>query len=180
MTINEMSSKFRTANGNMAVRELDTIVSGGSADDFVQNGTIARLIQESTVAYYDERISKNATSIIMERCKLNDDGTIEGTGEAVQVPLGIFDRAVTVYKKEADGSIVRVPDKEPVRAEGTAVTDWKKSENAKVFVTDNMGKAIKFVVKSKEKTRAWNRSENAWSTTELRDQQVYKCDWVVQ
>lgn len=178
MTINEMSSKFRTANGNMAMRELDTIVSGGSADDFVQHGTIARLVQASTVAYYDERVSKNATSIIMERCRIKDDGTLEDTGEAVQVPLGIFDRAVTVYKKEADGSIARVPNKAPVCAEGQVVTDWKKAENAKVFVNENMGKAIKFEVKSTEKTRAWNRAENAWSTTELRDQKVYNCEWV--
>lgn len=178
MTINEMSSKFRTANGNMAVRELDTIVSGGSAEDFVQNGTIARLIQESTVAYYDERVSKNATSIIMERCELKEDGTLVGTGEAVQVPLGIFDRSVTIYKKEADGTVVREAGKDPVRAEGSAVNDWKKAENAKVFVVNNMGKAIKFDVKSTVKTRAWNRAENAWSTTELRDQKVFKCEWV--
>ena len=72
MTIQEMSGKFKTPNGTMGVRELDTVVSGGSAEDFVADGTIARIIEESKVGYYDERVSKNAVSVIMEKCEIQD------------------------------------------------------------------------------------------------------------
>lgn len=171
-----MNSKFKTANGNMAVRELDTVVSGGSAEDFVADGTIARIVKESTVGYYDERLSKNAVSVIMERCDIQD-GKIVPTGEAVQVPLGMFDRIATPYKKEADGTVVREKGKDSVRATGTVVADWKKAENAKAFMNANMGKVIKFAVAATVNVRAWDSTANAPSKTELREQKVYQIDW---
>lgn len=176
MTIQEMSGKFKTPNGTMGVRELDTVVSGGSAEDFVADGTIARIIEESKVGYYDERVSKNAVSVIMEKCEIKD-GQIVPTGEAVQVPLGMFDRIATPYKKEADGTVVRDAGKESVRANGTAVVDWKKASNAKAFMTANLGKVIKFAVHATVNVRAWDRAANAFSKTELREQKVYTIDW---
>lgn len=178
MTIQEMSGKFKTPNGTMAVRELDGVVSGGSAEDFVADGTIARIIEESKVGYYDERISKNAVSVIMEKCTIDDKGKVVPTGEAVQVPLGMFDRIATPYKKEADGTVIRDAGKESVRAAGTTVADWKKAPNAKAFMTANVGKAIKFEVAATVNVRAWDRAANALSKTELREQKVYSINWV--
>lgn len=177
MTIKEMSGKFTTANGNMLIRDLGSVVSGGSADDFVANGTIARIIEESKTGYYDERFSKNAVVVIMERCELKD-GKIHGLGEAVQVPLGMFDRAATPYKQEGDGKVVREEGKETVRATGSAVIDWKKAPNAKAFMEAHIGRAIKFTEDAIVKVRAWDRATQAFSTTELRDQKVYKIEWV--
>lgn len=178
MTVTEMSSKFKTANGSMAVRSLDEVVSGGSAEDFVQDGTIAKIIEQSKVGYYDERFGKNAVVVIMEQCKLKDDNTLEPLGEAVQVPLSMFDRTAAPYKKEADGSVARDKGKETQRATGSAVADWKKAENAKAFMEANQGKAIKFTVNATVNVRAWDRAANAFSNTELREQKVYKCEWL--
>lgn len=178
MTVTEMSTKFKTVNGSMAVRTLDSVVSGGSAEDFVQDGTIAKIIAESQVGYYDERFGKNAVVVIMEQCKLKDDGTIEPLGEAVQVPLSMFDRTAAPYKKEADGTVARDKGKDTQRASGTAVADWKKAENAKAFMEANLGRAIKFTVAATVNVRAWDRAANAFSNTELREQKVYKCEWL--
>ena len=182
MTVTEMTGKFRTANGSMAVRSLDEVVSGGSAEDFVQDGTIAKIIEASKVGYYDERFGKNAVVVVMEQCIAKEDGTIEGTGEAVQVSLSMFDRTAAPYKKELDGSVVRDKGKETQRASGSAVVDWKKAQNAKAFMEANQGKAIKFTVDATVNVRAWDRNANdgkgGFSTTELREQKVYKCEWV--
>lgn len=173
-----MTGKFNTPNGTMAIRELSTVVSGGSAEDLVSDGTIARIIEESKVGYYDERISKNAVMVIMERCTLDDKGKLVPTGEAVQVPLGMFDRMATPFRKEGDGTVVREVGKDTVRATGTAVIDWKKAPNAKSFMEANMGKAIKFTVAATVNVRAWDRAANAPSRTELREQKVYTIDWI--
>jgi hypothetical protein len=182
MTVTEMTGKFKTANGSMAVRSLDEVVSGGSAEDFVQDGTIAKIIEASKTGYYDERFGKNAVVVIMEACKLKEDGTVEGTGEAVQVSLSMFDRTAAPYKKEADGTIARDKGKETQRADGSAVADWKKAQNAKAFMEANQGKAIKFSQKALVNVRAWDRNANdgkgGFSTTELREQKVYTCEWV--
>ena len=171
-----MSTKFVTPGGSMAVRPLEEVVSGGSAEDFVADGTIAKIVPESAYGYYPAAMSKNAVSVIMERCELKD-GKIVGTGEAVQVSLGMFDRIATPYVKEGDGKVVREPGKDSVRADGTAVVDWKKAENAKKFMTSNVNKCLKFAIKATVKVRAWDRAANAPSATELRDQKVYTIDW---
>lgn len=176
MTINEMSKKFATAKGNMKQRKLDEVVSGGSAEDFIAVGTYAKIVAESTTGYYNENFSKNAVSVIMERCELKD-GKLVGTGEAVQVPLGVFDRVAAPYKKEADGAIVRDRDHETLRAEGTVIPDWKRAANAKQFMEDNMGKVIYFADVQAVPVRAWDRANNTFSTTELRDQNVYTINW---
>ena len=182
MTVTEMTGKFKTANGSMAVRSLDEVVSGGSAEDFVQDGTIAKIIEASKTGYYDERFGKNAVVVIMEACKLKEDGTVEGTGEAVQVSLSMFDRVAAPYKKEADGTVARDKGKETQRADGSAVADWKKAQNAKAFMEANQGKAIKFSQKALVNVRAWDRNANdgkgGFSTTELREQKVYTCECV--
>ena len=117
-----------------------------------------------------------------EQCIAKEDGTIEGTGEAVQVSLSMFDRTAAPYKKELDGSVVRDKGKETQRASGSAVVDWKKAQNAKAFMEANQGKAIKFTVDATVNVRAWDRNANdgkgGFSTTELREQKVYKCEWV--
>lgn len=176
MTINEMSKKFTTAKGNMKQRKLDEVVSGGSADDFITVGTYAKIIEESKIGYYNENFSKNAVSVIMERCELKD-GKLVGTGDAVQVPLGAFDRVAAPYKKEADGAIVRDRDHDVLRAEGTVIPDWKRAANAKQFMEDNMGKVLHFASAEIVPVRAWDRANNTFSTTELRDQNVYTINW---
>ena len=176
MTINEMSKKFATAKGNMKQRKLDEVVSGGSAEDFIAVGTYAKIVEESKTGYYNENFSKNAVSVIMERCELKD-GKLVGTDEAVQVPLGVFDRIAAPYKKEADGTIVRDRDHETLRAEGNVIPDWKRAANAKQFMEDNMGKVLHFAEAQAVPVRAWDRANNTFSTTELRDQNVYTINW---
>jgi hypothetical protein len=177
MTINEMSKKFKNTKGNMKQRQLDTVVSGGSADDLIAVGTYAKIVEDSKVGYVNESFSKNAVSVIMERCELDKDGKLVSTGEAVQVPLGVFDRVAAPYKKEADGAIVRDRDHDTLRAEGTVIPDWKRAANAKQFMEDNMGKVLHFASAEAVPVRAWDRANNTFSTTELRDQNVYTINW---
>ena len=177
MRIAEMNEKFKAVGGNTSVRDLTEVVSGGSAEDFVADGTITRIIEESKQGFYDNRMSKNAVFVIMERCELKD-GKVEPTGEAVQVSLSMFDRIATPYVKLADGTTAREVGKESVRADGTLVPDWKRAKNAKEFMTTHMGKAMKFTVKNTVNVRAWDRAAEGWSKTELREQKVYTTDWV--
>lgn len=177
MTINEMSEKFKNTKGNMKQRQLDTVVSGGSAEDFIAVGTHAKIVEASKTGYYNENFSKNAVSVIMERCERDKEGKLVETGEAVQVPLGVFDRVAAPYKKEADGTIVRDRDSETKRAEGTVIPDWKRAANAKQFMEDNMGKVLHFASAEAVPVRAWDRANNTFSTTELRDQNVYTINW---
>ena len=46
------------------------------------------------------------------------------------------------------------------------------------FITENLGKAIKFTVIDTVTVRAWDRAANALSKTETREQKVYNADWV--
>ena len=178
MTLNEMSAKFGVKAGGMKTRPLSEVVSGGSAEDFISEGTIVKIVPESKKGYYNENFSKNAVTVIMERCELDKDGKPVGTGEAVQVPLSAFDRTAAPYKQEKDGKVVRDRDSETVRATGTVIPDWKRAENAEKFMEAHMGKALKFVSATKVNVRAWDRANNAWSTTETREQNVYTIDWV--
>lgn len=177
MTLNEMSAKFGVKAGVMKTRNLSEVVSGGSAEDFISEGTIVKIVPESKKGYYNENFSKNAVSVIMERCEIVD-GKLTPTGEAVQVPLSAFDRTAAPYKQEADGKVVRDRESETVRATGTVIPDWKRAENAEKFMEVHMGKALQFVAATKVNVRAWDRANNAWSTTELREQNVYTIDWV--
>lgn len=174
MKITEMSDKLKNNKGSFKPRNLDEVVAGGSAEDFLQDGDLAKIIEESKEGFYDERFGKNAVVVVMERC-VEKDGKIEGTGEAVQVALSNYDRAVVPYRKEADGKTVR--DGETVRADGTAVVTWKAAKSAKAFMTANMGKVMRFKVKQEVSTRAWDRAADKWSETELMDRKVMTIDW---
>jgi hypothetical protein len=175
MKVTEMSDKLKNNKGNFKARNLDEVVSGGSSEDFVQDGDLVKIIEESKDGFYDERFGKNAVFVIMERCVKKDDGTIEGTGEAVQINLSAFDRNATPYRKEKDGFTVR--DGETVRADGDAVTTWKAAKSAKVFMENNMGKVMKFSLKNTVNVRAWDRAAEAYSKTDLREQKVYTITW---
>lgn len=174
MKITEMSDKLKNAKGSFKTRNLEEVVAGGSAEDFLQDGDLVKIVEQSKEGFYDERFGKNAVVVIMERC-VEKDGKIEGTGEAVQFALSNFDRAVVPYRKEADGQLVR--DGETIRADGTAVVSWKASKSAKAFMTDNMGKVMRYTVKQEVSTRAWNRAANTWSDTELMDRKVGTINW---
>lgn len=169
-----MSDKLKNNKGSFKPRNLDEVVAGGSSEDFVQDGDLVRIIEESKDGFYDERFGKNAVLVIMERCILKD-GQIVGTGEAVQINLSAFDRSATPYKKEADGFTVR--DGETVRADGDAVTSWKAAKSAKAFMLANKDKVMKFSLKDTVNVRAWDRAAEAWSKTELREQKVYTITW---
>ena len=114
MTIGEMIAKNSVADGNIATRSLKNVVSGGNAEDFVQDGTICKIIDQSTKGFYNKRFGENAVFVIMERCELDAQGNINGTGEAVQVNLSMFDRVAAPYTKEADGKVIRDKNKETV------------------------------------------------------------------
>lgn len=156
-------------------RNIDEVIHGGCANDFIQDGGIYKIIDKSCEGFYDERYSKNAVVVIMECCVKNDKGKIEGTGEAF-INLSAFDRSAIPYKKEADGFLVR--DGERVCADGTVVVTWKASKNAKSFMKDNVGRYFTTKLKKKVPVRAWDRAAEAYSKTELRDQNVYTIDWV--
>lgn len=177
MTIQEMASKFKTVGGNIATRDLSNVVSGGSSEDFVADGVIAKIIEESKQGFYDKRFGENAVNVIMERCEIKD-GAVVGTGEAVQIPLSMFDRVAAPHIKENDGTVVRDKNRELVRATGSTVDAWKRAANAGKFIAENLGKAIKFTVIDTVTVRAWDRVANALSKTETREQKVYNADWV--
>lgn len=175
MKITEMSEKLRNNKGNFKPRNLDEVVAGGSSEDFVQDGDLVKIIEESKDGFYDERFSKNAVIVMMERCIKKDDNTIEGTGEAVQINLSAFDRSATPYKKEADGFTVRAG--ETVRADGDAVASWKAAKSAKEFMKSNKDRVMRFTLKDTVNVRAWDRAAEAYSKTDLREQKVYTITW---
>lgn len=178
MTIGEMISKNSNAGGNVATRSLKNVVAGGSADDFVSDGTIVKIIAESAKGFYDRRFGENAVFVVMERCGIDANGATVGTGEAVQVNLSMFDRVAAPYKKEADGKTVRDQSKDTVRASGSTVDAWKRAANAEAFIQDNKDKMFKIDLIDTVSVRAWDRAAGKFSDTELRDQKVYKCEWV--
>lgn len=176
MTLDEMSKKFE--GGSIKSKSLEQVVSGGSAEDFVADGALCKIVEISSKGYYDTRVSENAVFVIMQACKRKDDGTIEELDQAIQVPLGLFDRSAVGYKKLADGTVERDPNIEPARADGDVVTDWKRAANAKAFMTTHMGKVFEVKLKATIPVRAWDRVNNTWSNTQLRDQKVFTCKWV--
>jgi hypothetical protein len=178
MTIKEMSEKFATKGGNVSTRPLNEVTSGGSAEDFVSDGTVVKIVEASKTGYYDTRFGKNAVSVIMTRCGKDDNGNWVELDEAVQIPLSMFDRVAAPHFKEADGTVVRDKNKDLVRATGTAVNTWKRAANAAAFIEDNLGKMIKFDLIETVIVRAWDRTANALSKTETREQKVYKAEWV--
>ena len=178
MTIIEMQGKINSS-ATVASRDLTTVVGGGSAEDFVSDGTIVEITEESTKGYYDERFGKNAVYVLMERCEPDAEGKLVNIHEAVQVNLSIFDRRAAAYKKEADGKVVRdLTRKDLVIASGTAVNDWRKAANAAQFMINNKGKRIKFTLADTITVRAWNSQSKTFSETETREQKVYNADWV--
>ena len=177
MTIGEMVAKNRNAAGNVATRSLKSVVAGGSADDFVSDGMLLKIIEESKQGFYDKRFGENAVFVIMERCAIDDKGVITGTGEAVQVNLSMFDRVAAPYIKTADGKVERDNKKDTVRANGDTVDAWKRAANAEAFMNDYQGKIFKANLLDTVPVRAWDRAAGKFSDTELRDQKVYKCEW---
>lgn len=177
MTIGEMVTKNSNAGGNVATRSLKNVVAGGSAEDFVSDGMLVKIVEESTKGFYDKRFGENAVFVIMERCAKNDAGVIEGTGEAVQVNLSMFDRVAAPYIAMADGKVARDKSKDTVRAEGSVVSDWKRAANAEEFMKSKKGQVFKIDLIESVPVRAWDRAAGAWSETELREQKVYKCEW---
>ena len=175
MKITEMSGKLNNPKGNYKKRSLKEVVSGGSSEDFVQDGDFVKIIKESVDGFYDERFGKNAVFVIMERCIKNAKGAFEGTGEAVQINLSAFDRIATPYRKESDGFTVR--DGESVRADGDAVTAWKAADSAESFMINNEGKIMQYNLKNTVNVRAWDRAAEAYSKTDLREQKVFSINW---
>lgn len=174
MKIIEMSAKYESSK-SLKTRDLGEITAGGSAEDFVQDGDVLKIVDASQKGFYDDRFGKNAVFVIVERATVKDDGSKVDLDEAVQLNLSAFDRVVAPWAQQADGSLAR--DGESVRADGTAVKDWKSAKNAKQFLKDNQGKYLKFTLKKEVETRAWDRAAGAWSTTELMSRKVYTIDW---
>lgn len=177
MTIGEMVAKNRNAAGNVATRSLKSVVAGGSADDFVSDGMLLKIIEESKQGFYDKRFGENAVFVIMERCAVDENSNIVGTGEAIQVNLSMFDRVAAPYVKIADNKVERDNKKETVRACGDTVDAWKRAPHAEAFMEDNQGKIFKATLLDTVSVRAWDRAAGKFSDSELRDQKVYKCEW---
>lgn len=177
MTVAEMYAKSNQANGNAGKRSLKTVQSGGSAEDFVQDGMLVRIVEESKDGFFPKNFSENAVYVIMEQVAYDDNNNIVAIG-AVQVNLSMFDRVATPFKKEADGTVVRDLTKETVRAEGSVVNDWKRAANAEEFMINNKGKIFKISLLDTVTVRAWDRAAKAFSNTETREQKVYKSEWV--
>lgn len=178
MTIGEMIAKNQVADGNIATRSLKNVVSGGNAEDFVQDGSICKIIEQSVKGFYNKRFGENAVFVVMERCELDAQGQVNGTGEAVQVNLSMFDRVAAPYTKEADGKVIRDKNKETVRAMGSMVDAWKRAENAEKFMMDNKDKTFKVTLLDTVTVRAWDNALKKFSETDTREQKVYKCEWV--
>ena len=174
MKILEMSAKYENSK-SLKTRDLSEITSGGSAEDFVQDGDVLKIVDASQKGFYDDRFGKNAVFVIVERASVKDDGSKVDLDEAVQLNLSAFDRVVAPWTKQADGSLVR--DGESVRADGTAVKDWKSAKSAKQFLKDNIVKYLKVTLKKEVETRAWDRAAAAWSATETMTRKVYTIDW---
>lgn len=177
MKIEEMVAKSSIRGGRIASKSLNTVTSGSSENDFVNDGLIARIVEESNKGYYDTNMSENALYVIMESCTMKD-GKVTPSGEAVQVYLSMFDRVAAPYTIDDEGEVVRDTSKDIVRASGSVVVDWKKCPNAAEFMKSNKDKAMKFSLLETVDVRAWDRAANAYSTTKVREQKVYKIDWV--
>lgn len=177
MTVAEMYAKATQANGNAGKRSLKTVQSGGSAEDFVQDGMLIRIVEESKEGFYPKGFSENAVYVIMEQVALDDQNNPVAVG-AVQVNLSMFDRVAAPFKKEADGTVVRDAMKETVRAEGNVVNDWKRAANAEEFMINNKGRIFKITLLDTVTVRAWDRAAKGFSNTETREQKVYKSEWV--
>ena len=177
MTVAEMYAKASQANGNAGKRSLKTVQSGGSAEDFVQDGMIVRIVEESKEGFYPKNFSENAVYVIMEQVAFDDNRQPVAVG-AVQVNLSMFDRIAAPFKKEADGTVVRDATKETVRAAGNVVDDWKRSANAEEFMVGNKGRIFKITLLDTVTVRAWDRAAKTFSNTETREQKVYKSEWV--
>lgn len=173
-----MIAKNQVADGNIATRSLKNVVSGGNAEDFVQDGSICKIIEQSVKGFYNKRFGENAVFVVMERCELDAQGQVNGTGEAVQVNLSMFDRVAAPYTKEADGKVIRDKNKETVRAMGSMVDSWKRAENAEKFMQDNKDKTFKVSLLDTVTVRAWDNALKKFSETDTREQKVYKCEWV--
>lgn len=177
MKIEEMVAKSSIKGGRIAAKSLNKVTSGSSENDFVADGTIARIVEESNKGYYDTNMSENALYVIMEACTMKD-GKVTPSGEAVQVYLSTFDRVAAPYVIDDEGEVVRDKSKDIVRATGTVVKDWKRAANAAEFMESHKEKAMKFSLIETVDVRAWDNNTNAYSTTRTREQKVYKIDWV--
>lgn len=189
MTVFELEQKI-TASGDYETVNLDALTSGGSADDFTTNGTIARIIKQSLEGKKPRNItSKRSAFFICESYeRVNSDPTHADYNKvrlvgAVQVFIATFDKSVTPYVKLEDGSIVRDKSKDILRAGGTAVISWKSARSIKAFVECNMGKFMGFTKIGSADTRKWDpkadNNKGAWSTTELKeDVPVYNVNWL--
>lgn len=178
MKIEVMSAKMGQAGGNIASRTLEGVISGGTAEDVVSNGTVCKIVEASKTGYYDKRMGERVVFVIMQRMDEDAEGKLVDTEDGVQVYLGMFDRIAVPYLKEADGTVVRDKNGITERASGTVVNDWKNAKNAAEFIANNMGKCMKFSLDKTVPVRAWDRVANELSKTELREQNVYKVDWV--
>lgn len=177
MKIEEMVAKLGIKGGKTASKGLGKVTSGSSENDFVTDGLIARIIEDSNKGYYDLAMGENALYVIMEVCTVKD-GKVTPTGEAVQVYLSMFDRVAAPYTIDAEGEVVRDRTKDTVRASGSVVDAWKRAANAEAFMTANKDKAMKFTLDATVDVRAWDRAAGSFSTTRTREQKVYKIDWV--
>lgn len=173
-----MSAKMGQSGGSIATRTLEGVISGGSAEDVVSNGTVCKIVEASKTGYYDKRMGERVVFVLMQRMDEDKDGKLVDTEDGVQVYLGMFDRIAVPYTKEADGTVVRDKNGITERASGTVVTDWKNAKNAAEFIANNMGKCMKFTLAKTVPVRAWDRVANERSKTELRNQNVYNIDWV--
>lgn len=178
MKIEVMSAKMGQAGGNIASRTLEGVISGGTAEDVVSNGTICKIVEASKTGYYDKRMGERVVFVLMQRMDEDEQGKLVDTGDGVQVYLGMFDRVAVPYIKEADGAVVRDKNGITERACGTVIDTWKAAKNAAEFIAANMGKSMKFTLHKTVQVRAWDRKLNEISKTELREQNVYKVDWV--
>jgi hypothetical protein len=179
MKIEEMVAKFSNIGGNVASKSLSKITSGSSENDFVTDGLFARIVEASQRGYYQTNMSENAVYVIMEVCTKGKAGKFTPTGEAVQVYLSMFDRVAVPYTIDAEGFAVRDPQDCTIRrASGSVVDTWKRAANAEEFMKANLNKVMQFNLNETIKVRAWDRANKTFSTTELRDQKIYKIEWV--
>ena len=179
MKIEEMVAKFGNKGGNVASKSLSKVTSGSSENDFVADGLFARIVEASQRGYYQTNMSENAVYVIMEVCTKDKAGKFTPTGEAVQVYLSMFDRVAVPYAIDAEGFVVRDPqDSTTRRASGSVVDTWKRAANAEEFMKTNLNKVMQFNLDETVKVRAWDRANKTFSATELRDQKIYKIEWV--
>lgn len=174
-----MVAKFGNKSGNVASKSLSKVTSGSSENDFVADGLFARIVEASQRGYYQTNMSENAVYVIMEVCTKDKAGKFTPTGEAVQVYLSMFDRVAVPYAIDSEGFIVKDPnDSTTRRASGSVVDTWKRAANAEEFMKANLNKVMQFNLDETVKVRAWDRANKTFSTTDLRDQKIYKIEWV--